>query len=131
MLTDAATVLLDREEVLPAPVLRVGSSLPYSRRVHLSTPAGPLPTLQVAAPARSTVELPDLKDSWAWAHAQVAADDSTPANVTAALNGGSELSLSRRVCPRILAPDTEYIACVVPTTVDGSAGLRFDDLEAG
>jgi hypothetical protein len=84
--------------------------------VSLDTPAGAtLPVLRIAGPAKPGVELPDLKDAWAWAHAQVAADTASRLPVGDALNGGPELSLSRLVCPRILAPDTEYLACVVPT----------------
>lgn len=69
----------------------------------------PSSTLTIDTPANPAVELPDLKDSWAWAHAQVAAD------VNTAFNGGPELTLSRLMCPRILAGNTDYIACVVPT----------------
>lgn len=93
----------------------------------------PSSTLTIDTPANPAVELPDLKDSWAWAHAQVAADDITGVFVTiaedagaeeiarakdvldTAFKGGPELTLSRLVCPRILAGDTDYIACVVPT----------------
>src|SRR5262249_35280825 len=80
-----------------------------------STPDTPLPMLQIAAPAKPFLELPDLKESWAWAHTQAAADNSVDANAVAnALNGAPELSLSRLVCPRILSANTDYIACVVP-----------------
>lgn len=96
-----------------------------------SAPAAPLPTLQIAAPANLAVELPDLKDCWAWAHAQVAADDNSQPSIAAALNGAPELSLSRLVCPRILAHDTDYLACVVPTFELGrKAGLGLPILEA-
>jgi len=80
-----------------------------------STPATPLPTLTIAPPARYFAELPDLADSWAWAHAQAASGDATEGAMRAALEGAPELALSRLVCPRLLAPDTDYIACVVPT----------------
>ena len=41
--------------------------------VRLDPPGtGPLPVLRIGPPARPEVELPDLADSWAWAHAQVA-----------------------------------------------------------
>jgi hypothetical protein len=96
-----------------------------------STPEAPLSTLQIAAPAKPAVELPDLKDCWAWAHAQVAADDSSPQRIASALNGAPELSLSRLLCPRILAPDTDYLACVVPTFELGrKAGLGLPILDA-
>ena len=80
-----------------------------------STPDTPLPTLQIAAPAKPAAELPDLRECWAWAHAQAAAADNGAAAVGAALGGAPELSLSRLLCPRLLAPNTDYIACVVPT----------------
>lgn len=84
----------------------------------------PLPVLQIATPAKPSVELPDLKDCWAWVHAQAAGADSTDANVRAALEGAPQLSLSRLLCPRVLTANTDYIACVVPTFELGrKAGL--------
>jgi hypothetical protein len=80
-----------------------------------TTPDAPLPTLRIADPAVPAVELPDPTESWAWAHAQVAADDGGQPQIAAALVGRPELSLSRLVCPRILDPETDYVACVVPT----------------
>ena len=84
----------------------------------------PCTVLQIAAPAKPAEELPDLADSWAWAHAQAAASDGSAAQVGNALAGAPALSLSRLLCPRILAADTDYIACVVPTFELGrKAGL--------
>ena len=80
-----------------------------------STPDSPTSVLTIDTPAQPSIELPDLKDSWAWAHAQVAADDVTQQAVDGAFAGGPELTLSRLVCPRILVEQTDYIACVVPT----------------
>jgi hypothetical protein len=98
-----------------------------------STVDSPLPSLRIAAPAKPFIELPDLKDCWAWAHAQVAADNSTDPNaVSTALNGAPQLSLSRLVCPRLLAANTDYIACVVPTFELGrkaGLGLPIADTE--
>lgn len=90
-----------------------------------STPDSPLPKLTIAAPAKPFLELPDLKDSWAWAHSQAAANNTTNASALSdALNGAPQLSLSRLVCPRILAADTDYLACVVPAFELGrKAGL--------
>lgn len=80
---------------------------------------GPLPVLDIAAPAKPIDELPDLTESWLWAHAQVAAGD--PASVLA---GPSQLSLSRLWCPRLLEADTDYLACLVPAFALGvMAGL--------
>jgi hypothetical protein len=76
-----------------------------------SAPDAPLPTLTIDSPAVAANELPDLSDSWAWAHAQVARDKS---EINSAFAGGPELTLSRLVCPRFLEHDTDYIACVVP-----------------
>ena len=91
----------------------------------MSVPDAPLPQLRIAAPAKPFLELPDLKDCWAWAHGQAAADNTVDPNaVGAALNGAPHLSLSRLVCPRLLTPNTEYLACVVPTFAsDVKAGL--------
>jgi hypothetical protein len=93
--------------------------------VTLSASVGaPLTMLEIADPAKPSVELPDLADCWAWAHTQAAALDNTPAEVRNALAGATELSLSRLICPRILSPDTDYVACVVPTFELGrKAGL--------
>jgi hypothetical protein len=89
-----------------------------------STVNAPLPSLQIASPANPVVELPDLGESWAWAHGQAAGAESTAGAVRAALEGAPSLSLSRLICPRVLAPNTAYIACVVPSFELGSkAGL--------
>ncbi|MEJ8850704.1 hypothetical protein [Variovorax rhizosphaerae] len=90
----------------------------------------PCTMLQIAAPASIAAELPNLVDSWAWAHAQVAAIDSS--QVGNALAGSPALSLSRLLCPRILKANTEYIACVVPAFELGrkaGLGLPITDAE--
>lgn len=102
--------------------------------VQLDSSAGaPLPRLKIAGPARDVFkELPNLDDSWAWAHAQVAAKYSSSVTdinviedaVKMALRGSPELSLSRLICPRLLSPESEYLACVVPSFEAGrKAGL--------
>lgn len=98
--------------------------------VTLTSPAdAPLPKLTIGHPAVPAAELPDLKESWAWAHAQAAAapkaETATRQDILRdALMGPPELSLSRLVCPRILAPETDYLACVVPAFDAGrKAGL--------
>jgi len=86
-------------------------------------PAGdtPLPSVEIAAPALPANELPDLAESWLWVHSQV----SGSGNPAAALAGSSELSLSRLLCPRLLEPDIDYLACVVPAFELGrKAGLN-------
>jgi hypothetical protein len=98
-----------------------------------STADAPLPVLRIAAPAKPFFELPDLKDSWAWAHGQAAADATVdPSSVGAALNGAPHLSLSRLVCPRLLTANTDYLACVVPAFELGrkaGLGLAIADTE--
>ncbi|HEY7640574.1 MAG TPA: hypothetical protein VH814_12695 [Steroidobacteraceae bacterium] len=87
--------------------------------VLLSSSAdAPLPVLNIDAPAKPAEELPDLVESWAWVHAQVAASSLSETDPTAMKNDMQtrpERSLSRLLCPRILQPNTDYIACVVPT----------------
>ncbi len=89
---------------------------------------GALPVLTIGGPAKPEKELPDLADSWAWAHAQVALDGAADAaGVAAALAGDPARNLSRLVCGRLLDEQTSYLACVVPTFEAGRrAGLGDD-----
>ena len=81
-----------------------------------STADAPLPVLHITQPAVPSEELPDLSESWAWVHAQVASSNlATPNELKDSLANRPERSLSRLLCPRILQPNTDYIACVVPT----------------
>lgn len=81
--------------------------------VVLQTERGlPLPMLTITGPARPERELPDLSESWAWAHAQVTGSDRN--DLKAALAGDPALTVSRLLCPRRLDPTTDYYACVVP-----------------
>lgn len=84
-------------------------------------PLRPLPYLRLSA-ADAADELPDLSESWAWAHGQIAGSPVSPAE---ALDGRSpELTLSRLLCPRRLRPQTTYVACLVPVYRAGvQAGL--------
>jgi hypothetical protein len=78
-------------------------------------PGAPLPT--VDAPI---AELPDLRDSWGWAHVQ---------HVTGAgeLPGGGQAAataVARLICPRRLTGGVTYRACLVPAFASGvAAGL--------
>ena len=81
--------------------------------VRLDPPqGGPLPILRILDPARPSAELPDPAETWAWSHAQVTAAAGADLGSTLADPAGS---LARLLCSRILAPDTDYLACVVPT----------------
>lgn len=61
-------------------------------------------------------ELPDLAESWAWAHVQslVAVDA-----IGEALDRGTGEVVGRLVCPRRLLPDCAWLACVVPAFTAG------------
>jgi hypothetical protein len=83
-------------------------------------PGSPLKTIAV-----NDNDLPDLNDSWAWAHAQVTVD-STDATVAAneLVPASGTSAVSRFLCPRRLQADTSYLACLVPATLPGlQAGL--------
>jgi hypothetical protein len=83
----------------------------------------PLPILEIGVPAKPADELPDLAESWAWAHAQIsAAEVATATELTQILATRPELSVSRLICPRLLQPNTDYLACVVPTFEIGRKG---------
>jgi hypothetical protein len=82
----------------------------------------PLPVLEIKAHAQD--ELPDLAESWAWAHAQVSGSALNKDSLEKSLGGNPALTLSRLLCPRRLDPLTDYLACVVPTFELGrKAGL--------
>jgi hypothetical protein len=67
-------------------------------------------------------ELPVLEQSWAWAHIQ--ADHDLQGGVAEALAVSPEAFRSRLLCPRRLAPNRPWLACVVPAFEAGRrAGL--------
>lgn len=78
-----------------------------------------LPVLTVPAAAVAT-ELPDLIESWAWAHTQVLADD-VDADLPTELAAHPGANVSRIVAARRLAPGKRYAACLVPAF---DAGVR-------
>jgi hypothetical protein len=83
-----------------------------------------LPVFEINAPARLELELPDLSESWAWAHAQVGGSRPDAGSLKQSLTGDPALTVSRLLCPRRLDPLTEYLACVVPAFELGrKAGL--------
>src|SRR3954447_9081242 len=85
-----------------------------------ANPSGPLRVLELDDPAS---ELPDLAQSWAWAHGQINGlpAGARPADVLASDPGRA---CSRLVCPRHLESDTAYVACLVPAFRAGvQAGL--------
>jgi len=84
------------------------------------TPGLPLPLLTVTPP--EVAALPVLSDSHRWAHVQITG--TTTAGVKSINDNEPERILSRLICPRELRPDTEYLACIVPTfAIAALAGL--------
>lgn len=75
---------------------------------------GALPVLRIVTPASPDEQLPDLEDSWAWAHAQVLVEEGVTATAAEVAQAKPALALSRLICPRRLVPARAYIACVVP-----------------
>lgn len=87
--------------------------------------ASPLQVLELTGPVAA--ELPDLDESWAWAHAQVvgSAADTVP-SLLGAIENAPARTVSRLICPRRLDPDAAYFACVVPAfEVGRKAALGF------
>jgi hypothetical protein len=82
-------------------------------------PGGTLPVLVLPREVAAG-ELPDLAESWAWAHAQlIAPEGEDPA---AALTGRPAMNVSRLLAARRLEPDKRYAACLVPAFDAGVAG---------
>jgi hypothetical protein len=78
-------------------------------------PGTPLPVIDA-----DIAELPDLRDSWGWAHVQRTTGSGT-------LPGGGQAAaavVARLVCPRRLSAGVTYRACLVPAFESGRlAGL--------
>jgi hypothetical protein len=70
----------------------------------------PLPRIRVAQPARS---LPDLAQSWAFAHVHVSTDG-TATPLDQFMRAHPERHYARLLCPRKLAPNTGYTLFLVP-----------------
>ena len=91
-------IVLDRSTVKASPRVKSGQPLPS---ISLSNQ-------QVAS------ELPDLAESWLWAHAQAVSTASDATNLAKELEQKPALNISRLVCPRRLQAGKDYFACVVP-----------------
>jgi hypothetical protein len=79
-------------------------------------PGGLLPSIKIKG-ADVASELPDLKDSWSWAHAQLVNEDATA--IKSDLQNKPNSNISRLVCPRRLKEKTDYVACMVPAFEPG------------
>ena len=102
--------------------------IPKERATFKTNPQQPLPALTCALE-----ELPDLDQSWAWAHAQIVAEqrstpDPSPRATLQQLSTTIRNARSRLLAPRRLDPNTAYYACLVPTyDVGRKAGLGRAD----
>ena len=65
-------------------------------------------------------DLPDLAESWAWAHVQ---SDVPPADTAAAAEMPDGRVIARLICPRRLLPNTRYRAALVNAWTADGAGL--------
>jgi hypothetical protein len=72
----------------------------------------PLPVIVVPSGVVA-VELPDLDESWAWAHTQAIAPAGA-VNLATELATKPAMNVSRIVSPRRLEPGKRYAACLVP-----------------
>ncbi|MFP5334064.1 MAG: hypothetical protein ACLGIV_02005 [Actinomycetes bacterium] len=101
------------DRLLPWLVLVVVEDRPG---VTVSLPTGaPLPRLRIESGAAA--ELPDLADSWAWAHVQLVAPTggaATPQAVADTLGAQPDRNVARLMCPRRLAPGRRWVAALVP-----------------
>jgi hypothetical protein len=89
--------------------------------------AAQLPSERASTLNIAVAELPDLRQSNAWAHAQIMAD--TAEDIGPAVVRGGAGAVSRLVCPRRLQEGVFYRACVVPA-FDAALGPRWN-VEAG
>jgi hypothetical protein len=59
--------------------------------------------------------LPTKADLWAWAHAQFAGENHNQDTLRSQITGQPGLFTGRLISPRLLEPNIEYQACLVPT----------------
>ncbi len=86
---------------------------------------GGLAVLDLHAEASPARQLPDLAESWAWAHGQAMLLPGE--SVGAVLGVAAQRDAARLLCPRRLDPTTHYLACIVPAFEAGRrAGLGLD-----
>lgn len=89
--------------------------------------SAPLPSIRIKA-ADVDTELPDLAESWSWAHTQLVNEDA--AQIQGDLQGKPATNISRLLNPRRLSEKTDYVACVVPAFKPGvlrGLGLVVDE----
>ena len=100
----------DKERLRPWLVLVIIDQSVVNRPATF--PGALLPVLTVPASVVGK-ELPDLSESWAWAHTQMLTPQGH-ADLAGALAAQPDLNVSRLLCPRHLEPNKQYYACLVP-----------------
>jgi hypothetical protein len=76
-------------------------------------PGQPLPSVLFTADKVAS-ELPNLSESWLWAHAQAVSTAANSKDLADELVAKPARNISRLVCPRRLVANKHYVACVVP-----------------
>lgn len=90
-------------------------------------PQANMPSIRIKA-GDVKAELPDLMDSWSWAHAQVVSSASESVGLESDLQSRPQTNVSRLICPRRLSESTNYVACLVPAFEPGRLrGLGIAD----
>lgn len=92
------------------------------------TPERLLPTLTV-----NSANLPDPSEAWAFAHTQFSGTNLSEDAVKGQIIGKPGQFVARLISPRLLQPNTEYVACLVPTFKRGAligAGTAPGDEDA-
>jgi hypothetical protein len=59
--------------------------------------------------------LPSQAELWAWAHTQFEGSNLDEGQIRSRITGAPGLFTARVMSPRLLQPNTEYLACLVPT----------------
>lgn len=94
----------------------VDASGPDAIAEPVSLPTRHFATIDLTA-AQVAGQLPELAQSWCWAHSQLLTD--MPGNSAASLADAPLLNLSRIISPRRLEPMKSYRACLVPAFDQG------------
>src|SRR4029453_7932407 len=82
----------------------------------------PMPVLTLTSEAKPDRQLPDLHESWAWAHGQAVVLPGETSDAVLAVV--PDRNTARLICPRRLDPLTRYLAALVPAFEGGRrAGL--------
>jgi hypothetical protein len=127
-----ATPPVGPQRALPWLMLLVVQEDPGHSRLT-SLPDNPNPVLALL----DALEVPSPDDAWAWAHVQVHQQDQSGGtqaarDLLASDNPQAAEVRSRLLCPTHLAPDSRYLACVVPVFEAGRrVGLGQDEGDAG